>query len=72
MGQQVNNFSKKKFDRVTEKLKLFDPNPSDLTMIRLIDRTCECCKILGGIVVGCEMYIELGASWLIAKSMLVP
>lgn len=40
-----------------------DPNPSDLTIIRFIDRTCRCGNILGWMVVGCEMLIELGDSW---------
>jgi len=51
------------------KFQLIDPNPGDLTMIRYIDRTCECSNILRRIVVSGEMLIELGDSWFIAKTM---
>lgn len=75
MGRQVNSLEQDKSRVKTWKRKLkfqlLDPNPSDLAMIRLIDRTCECCNILGWIVASGEMLIELGDSWFIAKTMVV-
>lgn len=70
MGQWVNSLEQDNIEwKPNVKFQLLDPNPSDLAMIRLIDRTCECCNILGWIVVSGEMFIELGDSWFIAKTM---
>jgi len=53
------------------KFKLLDPNPSELCLIRFIDRTGKCCNIFGRIEHSGEMLIELGNSWFFTKTMVV-
>lgn len=73
MGQLVINLEQciSKVKTLKFKFQLIDPNPSDLIIIRFIDRTSDCCKSLRRMVISGEMLIELGDSWFLTKTMVV-